>query len=262
MVKINKKYRLTKIFFLSTISSILLGIGPSVSRAQLFDVTTAADSGPGSLREAIDFANGDGVPTSITFDRLGTAGICPVTIAVGSTTGSQLPALTGRGDIIDGSACGVTLIGSALTGSADGIRPRESDITVRGLTIRNFPRNGVAIQPSGATGLTVTNVVISNNSIEANGMGARIAGGVGPGNHVGATLYHNSFNKNGDEGVFIQGSFSSGPGDIGRLASGKLAAKSAKLTPQFREIIERDQGKNKVWSCQVPKDMPFQTMFS
>ena len=153
---INKRVRLRKLFLFSAILSISLAIGLAISWAQPIFVTTDADSGAGSLRKAIDNANADSADANpIIFDT--SQLVCPITIAVGSTTGNALPPLTDDGDSIDGRACGVTLDGSALAGDEDGLSVRASNVTIRGLTIQNFPRDGMRIRPNGtpASGITV-----------------------------------------------------------------------------------------------------------
>ena len=87
---------------------VSLAIGTSVSWAIV--VTNTANSGAGSLKQAILDANADGVPTAITFDPA-------VFLAVIVLT-SRLPALTDQGDVIDGGGDlrrnGAILDGSSL----------------------------------------------------------------------------------------------------------------------------------------------------
>src|SRR5512141_709625 len=75
-------------------------------------VTSLADSGPGTLREAIGIANSDGIPTTIDF-AAGLAGgvISPL---------SQLPDLTENGTTIDGDLGANCVPDIALDGSAAG----------------------------------------------------------------------------------------------------------------------------------------------
>ncbi len=73
-------------WFLRTlaISSIYLAVTLPLAA---ITVTSLGDSGPGTLRAAIDAANSDGVPTTITF-AAGLAGgtIAPASPWIGSTT--------------------------------------------------------------------------------------------------------------------------------------------------------------------------------
>ena len=107
-------------------------------------MTNTNNSGSGSLREAIIDANADGIPTPITFD--------PTVFPGNINLLSQLPTLRDPGDTIDGSGNGVKLDGSLLAGNIDGLRVRASNITIRGLSIQNFPRDGVRIQPDSGGG--------------------------------------------------------------------------------------------------------------
>ena len=68
-------------------------------------VTTLANGGAGSLRAAITTANGDDVPTAITFDPLVFPAAAPATILLTS----QLPALLEVGDTIDATGSGVII---------------------------------------------------------------------------------------------------------------------------------------------------------
>lgn len=160
-------------------------------------VTTLADSGPGSLREAITTANGDGVATTITF---GSPGI--ILLA------TPLPNLNGAGDTIDGTGSGVILDGSALAPGSLGLRVRRSNYTIRGLTIQNMPSDGIRIDtPTPPTTiLTVTGVVIDSNTLIGNGSrGIRVSGGVGPDKTVDATLINNKISDSGAAGIAVNG---------------------------------------------------------
>ena len=195
-----KQRRLPVIMFLSVIFSISLVTGASPSWAVV--VNSPADGGPGSLREAIMLANGDGVPTIITFDPA----VFPAVIALTS----QLPPLLGPGDTIDGTGNGVVLDGSLMGGLEIGLRLRASNLTVRGLTIQNFPRDGVRIEP-GISGIG-TGVIFTRNTVQGNREdGLRVTGREGPDNLVSATISNNVFNRNLDDGIFVQGSY----GDTG-----------------------------------------------
>src|SRR5262245_59182545 len=125
------------------IGLLMILASTSVSWAQIV-VTTLADSGPGSLRAAITTANGDGVATTITFDPavFPSPPAAPGVILVSSA----LPTLTGTGDTIDGTGAGVVIDGTGLPANTVGLRIRRSNITIRGLTIQNFPGDAVRIE--------------------------------------------------------------------------------------------------------------------
>jgi hypothetical protein len=100
-------------------------------------VTSASDSGPGSLRQALQ----DAQPyDKITFDPTVFPPDAPVTIRLVNT----LPGLN-RGNLtIDASNAGVILDGSAITDGENGLTISSDGNTVRGLQIVNFP-NATAV---------------------------------------------------------------------------------------------------------------------
>jgi Right handed beta helix region len=185
-----------KLIFIGLLSSVLASA--SVSWAQIV-VTTLADSGPGSLRQAIIDANTNGGPDVITFVP-GLAGIILLQ--------TPLSNLTGTGDTIDGTGAGVVLDGSALVAGSIGLNVRRSNYTIRGLTIQNMPGDGIRVQapfpPSPV--LTVTGVVIDGNKLIGNGsQGIRVSGGIGPGKRVDATLTNNTITDSDRAGILVSG---------------------------------------------------------
>ena len=163
MEQFNIQMWLKRGFLLTAILSISLAMGslPSWATAEIL-VKNSDDSGSNSLREAIMNANNDNVETPIVFDT--SVLPCPITINLLT----ELPALSGYGDTIDGSACGVTLDGGSAPLDTDGLVVSGSDITVHGLTIQNFDGHGIRIQPSDIGG-DVKDVVISHNVLQDNG---------------------------------------------------------------------------------------------
>ncbi len=115
------------------------------------------DLGEGSLQWAIDSANGDPGLNTIVFNILGVLDVL-----------TELPAITDDSIIIMGSTApggthSVILDGSALGKSTNpGLQIQSSYNTIEGLTIRNFPGNGIEI-----TGIAQNNT-ISNNLIYNN----------------------------------------------------------------------------------------------
>ena len=109
----------------------------SSSRTVVFLVTTTADSGPGSLRQAILDSNA--ADRRHEHDRLRHPGPGVQTIA----PASPLPAITNP-VLIDGSSqpgyAGTPLIAidTSASGMADGLTITGSDVTVRGLAIDGF----------------------------------------------------------------------------------------------------------------------------
>jgi CSLREA domain-containing protein len=108
----------------------------------------SCDAAPGdcTLREAIDDLNA-GLGSSIGFD--------PATFPPGVLTpiavASALPALTESGTTVDGSGTGVVIDGPALAGAEDGLAFESgagtplSTVTVRAITVRDFPGDGISI---------------------------------------------------------------------------------------------------------------------
>jgi hypothetical protein len=189
-----------KLIFIGLLSLVLMSA--SVSWAQLV-VTTLADSGPGSLRQAILDANADGLATTITFDPLVFPPLpsLPGVIAVAS----QLPSMTGNGDTIDATGSGVVIDGSALVAPDRGITVRRSNITVRGLIVQNFPGDGIRVDTQGPS-IVVTGVVINNNTVVGSGSrGIRVSGGIGPGKTVDATVINNTVTDSAVAGILISG---------------------------------------------------------
>ena len=161
-------------------------------------VTSSANSGPGTLREALEFAqSGD----TINFDPAVFPLDNPTTIWVES----QLPFLYAGNVTIDAKDAGVILDGSLIPeergeGSTSGIWLESNNNTILGLQILNFPGNAIVIwygsgnqiggaRPAGAqsciypcnllSGNGGSGVMIErgdNNIIQGNFMGTDITG--------------------------------------------------------------------------------------
>jgi len=138
-------------------ASVLLLLNFLTARAAFgatFVVTSTADSGPGSLRDAIQHASpGDIVDIGVTGTITLTTG--PLSIATGLTIlgpGAQHLAIDG------GHASRVFTIGDATTGAFTPI-----DVTISGLTIRNgSSHTGGGILNGGR--LTLSNTIVSGNA--------------------------------------------------------------------------------------------------
>jgi len=136
----------------------------------VFTVTSTADDGPGSLRQAILDANANTTTDTITFNIPG-AGVVHTIAPL-----SPLPRMTGisTSNTIDGTTqpgfAGVPLIelnGSAAGGGADGLSFEIG--TVRGLVINRFRGSGVVISNGGIVqasyiGTDATGTVALGNS--------------------------------------------------------------------------------------------------
>jgi len=143
-----------------------------------FSVTTTADSGPGSLRQAIldsDAATGGSNTIAFAILGQGAQAIAPL---------SPLPAITNP-VLIDGFSqrgyAGAPLIelSGSQAGAANGLTIAGSGVTVRGLDINSFAEGaGILISGTSATG----------NSIEANDIGTDSAGTRALPNHFGIQI--------------------------------------------------------------------------
>ncbi len=163
-------------------------------------VTTTADSGTGSLRAAITYADDNGGGT-ITFDIVGDA---PFTIEPQSALpsigdgitidGTSQPGYSGTPIIVlDGDMAGSGVNGLTLTGSGS---------TIQGLVINQFTGDGIDITGSGATGNVVDGNYIGTNAAGtgALGNGAR---GVDIESAPGTVVSGNTIGANGDAGVYV-----------------------------------------------------------
>ena len=160
-------------------------------------VTSLADSGPGSLREAIDTANSDGIPTTIDF----APGLAGGTIALAS----QLPDLSEDGTTIDGDFdddcdADIGIDGSSAGPGADGSALTSNNHVVRGLAFFDFDGDGLHIGGS-------------NNVVECNYFGTDLSAASGHGNgqfgirHVGGNDNqigpYNVIAYNGEIGISV-----------------------------------------------------------
>ncbi len=155
-----------------------------------YSVTSAADSGAGTLRDAINQANASGgTITEIDFN-IGTVGSSH---AINLT--SQLPTLTASGVFINGLSQGgsgnttrlITLNGSGA-GSSDGLLLQGSKSVVSGLILVNFGKNGIEVDGSAATiGGTSTGAgnIITGNTSDGVLIDSGVSGVLVQGNYVG-----------------------------------------------------------------------------
>ena len=160
-------------------------------------VTNTADSGPGSLRDAITTANSQPGADIITFNIPGggVQTIAPL---------SGLPGLTGP-VVIDGysqpgtspntltngdNAVLLIRLSGTNAGAADGLYLAASNIVVRGLSVVNWQRRGVAIQSPGYDriegnfiGVNPDGVTLGSNvwnAVEISGAPNNTIGGTNP----------------------------------------------------------------------------------
>ncbi len=164
------------------------------ARASTYTVTNTQDSGPGSLRWAIDQANANPGADIINFDipAATDAGCDPGTGVCTIQPATALPTLTDDMTTVDGytqtgaapaTAASPAMIRIEIDGSSiaadNGIAITSAGNVIRGLAVNRFPWNGIGIGGAGATGN-----IISGNYI-----------GLDPGGTVDR--------GNGYDGVFI-----------------------------------------------------------
>jgi hypothetical protein len=151
-----------------------------------YAVINTADSGQGSMRQALLDANANPGPNTIIFDIPGNGAhtIQPL---------SPLPTIT-RAVVLDGTYqpgySGTPLIvlnGSAAGPGADGLSINSSDSTVRGLVIDGFAGNGVVVQGDG-------------NAIAGNFIGTDLSGTGAVPNNWGVFIVSGSDNAVGGTG--------------------------------------------------------------
>jgi hypothetical protein len=154
-----------------------------------FVISNAADSGPGSLRQAILDSNAQGGANIIQF------GIAngPPTISVGSTTGKPLPQITDSVTIDGTTQPGyngtpiVELDGTSAGANAYGLNIAAPSCLVKGLVINRFSQAGIIVQTGSGTVIegNYLDVDVGGNTLLANtGGGIAVAA---PGTTVGGT---------------------------------------------------------------------------
>ena len=154
----------TLVFLIVTMLSLALAVPPTSTLApqgETIIVTSTADSGPGTLRQALlDAQTGD----TITFDSAIFPPTAPVTIAVTS----ELPHIRQGNLTIDASSVGVILDGSNVPGDwVAGLQIVSSNAnTIRGLQVSNFSGPGIAI-----SGDAEYNVIGGDRSVGAGPFG-------------------------------------------------------------------------------------------
>ena len=220
-------------------SLLCVWLGASLSRSATFTVTTRADSGAGSLRQAILDADTNPEPNNIIFQISGTP---PFTI----TPLLALPAV-GNPTIIDGttqngftSAPVIELSGASAGANVIGLQLLSGFSTVRGLAINRFSAQGIVLNgPSNVIqgnyiGTDVTGKMVRGNAsygIGVNSSGNLIGGTnagngnvISGGNDTGIYIYNTSANT-------IQGNLigvtAAGTNALGNVNNGVVLDKSS-----------------------------------
>ena len=178
-------------------------LGSSLSRGATFTVTTRADSGAGSLRQAILDADTNSGTNNIIFQISGTP---PFTI----TPLSALPAV-GNPTVIDGttqngftSAPVIELNGASAGANVIGLQLLSGFSTVRGLAINRFSAQGIVLNgPSNVIqgnyiGTDVTGKMVRGNA--SYGIGVNSSGNLVGGTNAGNG---NVISGGNDTGIYI-----------------------------------------------------------
>lgn len=154
--------RVTKLAVNFAIASILTLAGlfalSATSHAATYTVTNTADSGAGSLRQAIDDANANGGSDTIDFNI---AGAGPHTITIGAT---ELPEITGPtivdGTTQSGASCG-DLVPAALPSASN--TPHNIQIVLDGSNITwTWYEQGILHFTNGSNGSEVRGLSLVN----------------------------------------------------------------------------------------------------
>jgi hypothetical protein len=174
---------------------------PAPQSTTTVTVTSIADSGAGTLREALEHpAEG----TTIVFDPLVFPAKNPATIALAT----ELPEISQRYVTIDASNAGVILDGTNVP-QGDGLRITGAHCNVMGLTILHFPRMGIELSADfcqiGGNRLVGTGPSGQGNVLSGNRLyGAHLGGwyNSATGNFVGVDATGTKAMPNFD-GVFV-----------------------------------------------------------
>jgi hypothetical protein len=163
-------------------------------------VTSTADSGPGSLRQALIQASSGMI---ITFDP----SVFPPSNPSSIVVLSRLPEVSQDGVTVDASDAGVVLDGSHLPQGevVDGLTLSSDGNTIRGLQLLRFPGSGLVIR-SGAQDNTIG--------------GDRTLG-------VGPTGQGNLLSENGEQGISLRGPLTSENLLIGNLIGTDVTGEAA-----------------------------------
>jgi len=189
--------------------------------ADSYTVTNTNDGGAGSLRSAINQANGSVGGDTISFaippgDPNCSGGVCTITLS------DALPVLTDDSITIAGYSQGgspasgstpadirIVIDGSGLT-SADGFEVTSANNIIKGLVIQGFDDCGVWLKGTGTTGNQIHGNHIGTNkagtAAAANGSGVCISQGAS-GNTVGGDVSseRNVISGNGGFGISVNG---------------------------------------------------------
>jgi hypothetical protein len=171
---------------------------PSVYR-----ITNTSDQGPGSLREAIFYANTHPGLDSLIFEIAG-AGPYVIQPASPLPTISDSVFLDGTTQPGFSSVPIIELDGSLAGSAADGLRLQTSGSTIKGLVLNRFAQYGLVLDGSGTTGNVVRGNFIGTDATgtadRGNNEGGIFIGNGASGNIIGGTTQEerNIISANGE----------------------------------------------------------------
>lgn len=172
--------------FKTIFMSLIIIVFSVIARANSYQVTTTADSGPGSLRQAIIDSNlhpPQGSDQNFIGFHIPGSGVKSI------RPQSPLPAILysvefdGRGQNGYGMAPVIEINGVIAGANASGLRVVSGVLTLKGIAINNFRRNGIYVSSPGRIG-SITNCRI----------GTDVTGMIDRGN--------------GSDGIYLTGGFS------------------------------------------------------
>lgn len=189
--------------------------GARDASANTFTVTSGADPGNGvcdaicTLREALDEANATPGHDVINFDPA----VFPPGVPAVISPATALPASTDEDGItIDGSSAGVAIDGSGLAGSENGLVVQSSspvtplsDVTIRSVTIQNFPGSGIYVCGGQADACEETTSDVLVEDVASNGNGDSGVSVRGATSVTGVEVRESTTNGNGFSGISVAG---------------------------------------------------------
>ncbi|MEL7361810.1 MAG: right-handed parallel beta-helix repeat-containing protein [Bacteroidota bacterium] len=172
-------------------TALLLATSVALSAQTTFTVTTTANDGPGSLRQAILDANANAGADAIAFAIPGAG---PHTIQVQTALPAVADAATIDGLTQPGADCSawpatlvVEIDGSAAPADANGFVLAGDEVQLRGLVVGGFAADNPAV-PAGGNGVVITG---SDAAVTCSFVGAAATG--------------EGFARNGGDGIRIEG---------------------------------------------------------